>query len=93
MEGKTTRQALDASEAARDRLMISHVDGCYYWTSRENRPLRLESVDGFTYFTSEPGKYIRITRLKDRISYVEHVDLASGHVTWWGELRIVLGDD
>jgi hypothetical protein len=34
-----------------------------------------------------------MTRLNDRVSYVEHVDLASGSVTWWGELRIVIGKE
>jgi hypothetical protein len=92
-QGTTTRTVLDTAEAARSRLIISRIDDQFYWTSRENRPLRLESSEAFTYFVSEPGKYIRITRMNDRISYVEHVDLASGDVTWWGELKIVLGDD
>jgi hypothetical protein len=41
--------------------------------------------------SSEPGQYIRFTRLNDKISYVKHVDLTSGSVTWFGELRIVVG--
>jgi hypothetical protein len=71
--------------------MIRIVDGQYYWASRDNRPLRLQSSGEFTYLSSEPGQYIRFTRMNDRISYVEHVDLAHGSVTWWGELRIVVG--
>lgn len=28
------------------------------------------------YLSSEPGKYIKLTRVNDKLSYVEHVDLA-----------------
>ncbi|NOT28103.1 MAG: hypothetical protein HOP16_18625 [Acidobacteria bacterium] len=90
-EGVTTRRLLDPAEAAKSRLQVSVVDGQYYWTSRENQPLRLASAGDFTYLSSEPGRYIRFTRIKDRIAYVEHVDVALGSVTWWGELKIVTG--
>jgi hypothetical protein len=90
-EGVTTRRLLDHAEATKSRLKVSVVDGQYYWTSRENQPLRLGSAGAFTYLSSEPGQYIRFTRIKDRITYVEHVDVALGSVTWWGELKIVTG--
>jgi hypothetical protein len=70
-------------------LTIRVVDGQFYWTSRENRPLRLSQSGEFTYLASDPGRYIRFTRLDDQIGYVEHLDAAWGSVTWWGELRIV----
>ena len=41
--------------------------------------------------SSEPGQYIKFTRVKDRITYVEHVDVALASVTWWGEMKIVTG--
>lgn len=90
-EAGTTRRVLSAPEAAKSRLTVSLVDGRYYWTSRENRLLEGSSSGEFTYLSSDPGHYIRFTRLNDKISYAEHVDLASGSVTWWGELRIVVG--
>jgi hypothetical protein len=74
----TTRRVLSAVEASRDRLTVTIVDGKFYWASRGHRPLQLSSTGDFTYLSSEPGKYIRITRLDDTISYVEHVDMASG---------------
>jgi hypothetical protein len=88
VEGATTRHLLDKAEAVKSRLRVSVIDGQYYWTSRENRLLRLNASGAFTYLSSEPGQYIRLTRVNDRISYVEHVDMALGSVTWWGELRI-----
>jgi hypothetical protein len=82
---------LTAAEASKERLTVTVVNGQFYWTSRGNRPLRLSLSRIFTYLSSEPGQYIRLTRLDDKISYVEHVDLGLGNVTWWGELRIAVG--
>lgn len=90
-EGATTRRILDAAEAAKARLTVRVVDGQFYWATRGDRPLRLNSSGEFTYLSSEPGQYVRFTRLNDKIAYVEHLDLTSGSVTWFGELRIVVG--
>jgi len=102
-EGRTTRQVLSAAMAKRDRLLIKVVDGKFLWTSRDNRLLQWTPSGEFSYFTSAPGSYIRLTRINDKISYVEHVDTALmsptlrpsllpfGTVTWWGELKIVVG--
>lgn len=87
----TTRLVLGDAEAAKNRLAIRVVDGQFYWSSRENRPLRVQSTGEFTYLSAEPGKYVRLTKLNDKISYVEHLDTAFGSVTWWGELRVVVG--
>lgn len=86
------RQRLDRDEAATHALQIKIVDGRYYWASRANRPLTVTTSGDFTYLTSaEPGHYVRFTKINDRLSYVEHVDMGFGSVTYWGELRIVLG--
>ena len=90
-EGTATRRVLDAAEAAKARLTVRVVDGQFYWTTRGNRLLRLNSAGEFTYLSSDPGQYIRFARLNDKISYVEHVDLAFGSATWFGELRIAVG--
>ena len=86
-----TRRTLNSAEATKQSLKIRIVNGRYLWASREDRPLTLSSSGEFTYLTSsEPGQYVRLRRINDRIDYVEHVDMASGSVTYWGELRIVL---
>ncbi len=102
-QGRTARLVLGAAEAKNERLLIRVVDGKFYWTSRGDRPLQLTSSGEFTYFSSEPGSYIRLTRVDDKVTYVEHMDAALlssttrpallpfGTVTWWGELKIVLG--
>ena len=87
----TTRRVLNEAEADKSRLRVSFEDGQLRWTSRENRPLQLLSSGEFTYLSSDPGHYIRLTKINDRISYVEHVDSPLGSVTYWGELRIVVG--
>lgn len=90
-EQGATRRVLTDAEAAKNRLSVRVSDGQFYWTSRDNRPLRLDSTGGFTYLQDKPGSYIRFTKVKDRITYVEHVDRGLDSVTYWGELRIVLG--
>lgn len=90
-EAGTTRRVLGPDQAASERLLIRVVDDQFYWTTRENLRLRLDSSGDYTYLSSEPGKYIRLTRVNDKLSYVEHVDLGSESITWWGELKIVIG--
>jgi hypothetical protein len=86
------RQRLDRDQATNQALQIKIVDGRYYWTSRENRPLTLTTSGEFIYLTStEPGQYVSFRKINERLSYVEHVDMGLGSVTYWGELRIVLG--
>ena len=86
-----TRRKLGSAEAARQSLKISVVGGRYYWTSRDNAPLELSTSGDFLYLSSnKPGQYVRVRKLNDKISYVEHVDTEFGSVTFWGELRIAL---
>jgi len=87
-----TRRQLDSGEAAANRLRIQIEDGAFYWSSRGNRRLAPSESGGFTYLSSaDPGRYVRITRLNDRFTYMEHVDTTQGSVTFWGELRIIAG--
>lgn len=86
-----TRRLLDAMEREKSRLTIQKVDGKYVWTSRDNKRLTLFNEGPFTYLSAAPGQYIRFTRVNDRITYVEHIDSPIGTVTWYGELRVVLG--
>ncbi|MGE0447937.1 MAG: hypothetical protein AB7P99_22135 [Vicinamibacterales bacterium] len=88
----TSRRELDRAEAARSRLAVRITDERFYWTSHGDRPLTLTSSGDFTYlWSAEPGRYVRIRRLDDRFTYVEHVDTEFGSVTYWGELRVVIG--
>ncbi|MGE3403896.1 MAG: hypothetical protein AB7K63_14980 [Vicinamibacterales bacterium] len=89
---KTTRRQLEGAEAAGHRLRVRIDKDGFYWSSRDNRRLAVTAAGAFTYLSSsEPGTYVRIQRLNDRFTYVEHVDTDLGSVTYWGELRIVLG--
>jgi len=89
----TARAPLSEEEAAAARLRIAVEDGRLSWTSRDGEALELFRTGGFTYLTSSrtPGQYVRITRLDDRMAYVEHFDTDTGHVIYRGELRITLG--
>ena len=77
--------SIDSTEGTTTRRVLDTAEAA------ENRPRQSNASGAFTYLSSEPGKYIRFTRLHDKIAYVEHVDLGLGRVTWWGELRIVAG--
>ena len=89
-ESATTRRVLTEAEARERRLMLRVDEGRYYWGA-QTRPLTVDVSGNFVYLSSEPGKYIRLRRLDDRLSYVEHVDMGTRSVTWWGELRVKLG--
>jgi hypothetical protein len=87
-----SRRELNPAEAAGSRLTIAIVDGRFYWGERRDSPLTVSTSGGFTYLTSaEPGRYVRLQRLNETVTYVEHVDMGNRSVTYWGELRIVLG--
>jgi hypothetical protein len=88
---RVSRRELDATESAKSRLIITIRDGQFFQGDRFGRPLTVTTAGGFTYLSStRPGRYIRVQRLNDTLDYIEHVDMASGSVTYWGELRVVL---
>jgi len=90
-ESATTRRILDAGEAAQKRLTIRLDNGRYFW-GRDVQPLTVATAGDYVYLSStEPGKYVRLRRINGRLTYVEHVDMGARSVTYWGELRIVIG--
>jgi hypothetical protein len=90
--GETRRYELTAAEAGTHGLRVSVVNGHYLWTSRQNEELTLRTAGEFTYLTSaNPGHYIRLRRVNDRLTYVEHLEMDTRSVTFYGELRVVLG--
>lgn len=77
---------IDSAEGTTTRRVRGAAD-----SARDRLWAKTVDSGAFTYLSAEPGKYVRVTPLGDRIAYVEHVDLALGSVTWLGELRIVAG--
>lgn len=88
-EQGTTRTVLPAGDRTAHPLTLRLRDGLFYTSA--NVPLQSWDAGGFTYLTPKPGSYIRLRRVNDRISYVEHLDEGARSVTYWGELRILLG--
>jgi hypothetical protein len=85
------RRMLSPTEAAAETLSIRVKDGRMFWASQGDRPLTLTSAGDMTYLSSaEPGRYVRLRRINDKLTYVEHLDMGSRSVTYWGELRVVL---
>ncbi|MDO8794617.1 MAG: hypothetical protein Q7J25_08365 [Vicinamibacterales bacterium] len=86
-----TLRLLPPEEAEKERLVVRMRNGEFFWETRDNQPLRLNLSGEFTYLSTDPGHYIRLSRVGDTLTYVEHVEMDSRSVTWRGELRIVLG--
>ena len=92
-EDATRRRTLTKAEATAETLAIRVVDGRYYWASRGNRPLTLTAAGEMTYLSStEPGQYVRLRKIKNKLYYVEHLDMGPQSIIYSGELRIVLGE-
>jgi hypothetical protein len=87
-----TRHTLSPQEAAAETLSIRVRDGRLFWSRAGGSPLTLTTAGEMTYLSSpaEPGRYVRLRKLNDRLTYVEHLDLGTRSVTYWGEVRIGL---
>jgi len=89
-EGTKTVQ-LSREDVAKTRLLVTIVNGKYYWACRENRPLELRPSGSFTYLFNGPEGYIKFSRFGNKIVYMEHVSMFLTTLTYWGELKIVTG--
>ena len=66
---QATRRALDPATSAQHRLTIRLADGRLFWAGAGNEPVTVSSSGAFVYLQSrEPGKYVRIRRVNDRLS-------------------------
>ena len=82
---------LSREEAAKNRLLVTILNGRFYWASRENRPLELGPSGAFTYLFNGPVGYIKFSRFGNKILYMEHASVFLTTLTYWGELKIVTG--
>ncbi len=87
----STRRVLGKDEAAKNKLNVKVKNGQFFWASREGEPLALNKAGDYTFLSSTPGNYITLRRVNDRITYVEHLDNKGKYITYFGELRIVVG--
>jgi hypothetical protein len=87
----STRRVLAKDEASKNKLNIKVKNGQFFWASRANEPLSLNKSGEYTFLSATPGNYITLRKVNDRITYVEHVDQKDRYITYFGELRIVVG--
>lgn len=73
----TARRILSKEETQKSILSISHINGKFYWSSRENIELNHRISGAFDYFYPDNGSgYIKAYRETDgKIYYMEHVHL------------------
>jgi len=84
-----TRRLVAPEEAQKERLRVRVKDGNLF---SDDGPLTISESGGFTYLSStQPGRYVRLRRLNDRLLYAEHIDMGERSVTYWGELQVVIG--
>lgn len=76
---------LSEDESFEYRLMITKKDGKYIWASRENKELLLNQSGLFFYFFNPTGAgYIKISKVKGKVFYMEHLTLGFKNITYWG---------
>lgn len=85
------RRVLSKDEAAKNKLNIKVKNGQFFWASQGGEPLALNRQGEFTFLSATPGNYISVRKVKDRITYVEHLDNKGQYITYFGELRVVVG--
>ena len=101
-EGGTDRvvEKLERTNASNLAVVISEINGRYYWASRENKELSVSEAGAFITFTAVDGSgYVRILdpQMKSAASlaydsakafdYVEHLLIGLNSVTYYGTPR------
>jgi hypothetical protein len=101
-EGGTDRvvEKLERAVAVNVAVVISEINGRYYWASRENKELSASEGAAFTTFTAVDGSgYIRVLdpQMKPAAAlayesakafdYVEHLLIGLNSVTYYGTRR------
>jgi hypothetical protein len=90
-ENGTEKRVLNVREATKNRLLVTIVNGTFYWASRGNRQLKIHQSGAFTYLYEGPGAYIKFARVGNKIVYLEHGNIFLSTVTYWGEIKIITG--
>ena len=90
-ENGTKKRVLNRGEATKNRLLVTIVNGKFYWASRGNRHLEMHQSGAFTYLYEGPGAYIKFARVGNKIVYLEHANLLLSTLTYWGEMKIITG--
>ena len=90
-EAASQRRVLGKDEAAKNKMGIQVKNGQFFWASQGGEPLALNRKGEFTFLSATPGNYITLRKVNDRLTYVEHLDNKGQYITYFGELRVVVG--
>ena len=87
----TTHYPLEPAAATEYRVLITKLDGKYYWASRENKELLHFQSDAADWFISASSGYVKIVDRRSlgddgepRYIYIEHLTLLLDTITYWG---------
>ncbi|MBI2118857.1 MAG: hypothetical protein HYT97_04430 [Elusimicrobia bacterium] len=88
-ESNTVRKTLSKMDVDKNKLIITRIDGKFYWTSRENRQLDHNVSGVYDYFYLPDGAgYIKACKMNNKLVYMEHVHTGLSIITYWGELEL-----
>jgi len=90
-ENGTEKRVLNTGEATKNRVLVTVLNGKFYWASRGNRQLEMHQSGAFTYLYEGPGAYIKFARVGNKIVYLEHANIFLSTLTYWGEMKIITG--
>ena len=93
-------EKLERSIAVNVTVVVSEINGRYYWASRDNKELRLSEGGAFNTFTAVDGSgYVRLLNPQMKsaaaleypsakaFDYVEHLLIGLNSVTYYGTPR------
>jgi len=73
------------------RVRIDDADGASHGRAADTKKASRPEPGGYTFLSSTPGSYARVTRITDRVSYLEHLERGPQYATFRGGLRVALG--
>jgi hypothetical protein len=87
----SNRLELTTQEQTEYRVLITTLDGKYYWASRENKELFHFRSGAFDWFVAPGSGYIKVVDRQylfqddgPRYLYMEHLTLFLTTITYWG---------
>lgn len=85
---RTDRELLSEPLTSKNAVLIVKKGNRFFWATRENRELFYNLSGMFHIFVDiRSGAYVKITRSEYGCSYMEHVHLHLGTITYWGETK------
>ena len=85
-QNQTKRYELNENQMKEYQVIISEIDGRFYWESRNQMELIRTTSGIFINYVSPTGSgYIKVSTLDN--TYIEQINLGLGTITYWGVVQ------